>query len=127
MFPLRHTFFFFVLLVSSVYVAPSLLPSFFSFSLHIKIVSANHLYTFILLIRCVLSFFFVCAAFTSKRMLLSFDLLVCLSVEFRGADRMGTEETVHIRINRRRRRNQIWHQWYDGCALSNMLHCQAVF
>ncbi|KAL3042887.1 hypothetical protein OYC64_020745 [Pagothenia borchgrevinki] len=25
---------------------------------------------------------------------------------------MGTEETVHFRINRRRRRSQIWHQWF---------------
>lgn len=32
---------------------------------------------------------------------------------------MGREETVHFRINRRRR-SQIWHQWYDGCALSTV-------
>lgn len=28
---------------------------------------------------------------------------------------MGREETVHNKINRRRR-SQIWHQWYDGRA-----------
>ncbi|XP_050934792.1 serine/arginine-rich splicing factor 1B isoform X1 [Lates calcarifer] len=32
-------------------------------------------------------------------------------------DRMGTEETVHIRINRRRR-SQIWHQWFGLGSLS---------
>lgn len=38
-------------------------------------------------------------------------------------NRMGTEETVHIKINRRRRRSQMWHQWYDGCALSIVKIC----
>lgn len=28
---------------------------------------------------------------------------------------MGREETIHNKINRRRR-SQIWHQWYDGRA-----------
>lgn len=49
-----------------------------------------------------------------------FLTFLCFSVQSsEEQDRMGTEETVHIRINRRRR-SQMWHQWYDGCALSTV-------
>lgn len=42
---------------------------------------------------------------------LYFDPFPCFSVQSsEEQDRMGTEETVHIRISRRRR-SQIWHQW----------------
>lgn len=34
---------------------------------------------------------------------------------------MGREETVHNKINRRRR-SQIWHQWYDGRASTSVKH-----
>lgn len=48
---------------------------------------------------------------------LYFDPFPCFSAQSsEEQDRMGTEETVHIRISRRRR-SQIWHQWYDGCGL----------
>lgn len=45
--------------------------------------------------------------------------VTCLCVSLCSSedqDRMGRQDTVHNKI--KRRRSQIWHQWYDGCALS---------
>lgn len=65
-------------------------------------------------------FLFLFFYFLQAKYCCLFDLLVCFSVQSsEEQDRMGTEETVHIRINRRRR-SQMWHQWYDGCALSTV-------
>lgn len=90
--------------------------------------SANHLNSFSILFFYWLSSYAICfVAFGKILLLVSIYYcpltFLCLSVEFRGTGyRIGREETVHIKINRRRRRrrSQIWHQWYDGCALSTV-------